>query len=96
MDIEFLKSICLRFFPGAEITDPEQIHNGHINLTYRFTADGRDYILQRINTDIFRDAAGLMHNVCAVTSAKNTNPIANVPAGSYHLHVSDELPNFWQ
>ena len=68
MDMEFLKSICLRFFPGAEITDPEQIHNGHINLTYRFTADGRDYILQRINTDIFRDAAGLMHNVCAVTS----------------------------
>ncbi|MBP5155908.1 MAG: aminoglycoside phosphotransferase family protein [Clostridia bacterium] len=68
METEFLKSICRRFFPGADITDAEQIHNGHINLTYRFAADGRDYILQRINTDIFRDAAGLMHNVCAVTS----------------------------
>ncbi|MBR5745990.1 MAG: aminoglycoside phosphotransferase family protein [Clostridia bacterium] len=63
-----LEKICRGFFKDAEITGIEQIHNGHINLTYRFAADGRDFILQRINTDIFRDAEGLMHNICAVTS----------------------------
>ena len=42
--------------------------NGHINETYRITTDeGRDYILQRMNTQVFPDADGLMRNVAAVS-----------------------------
>ena len=42
--------------------------NGHINETYRVTTDkGRDYILQRMNTQVFPDADGLMRNVAAVS-----------------------------
>ena len=42
--------------------------NGHINETYRVTTDkGHDYILQRMNTQVFPDADGLMRNVAAVS-----------------------------
>ena len=43
---------------------------GHINDTFAVrAADGsRRWILQRINTDTFTDPAGLMENVCGVTS----------------------------
>ncbi len=40
--------------------------NGHINDTY--CVDGPKYILQRINTSIFRDPAQLMDNIQNVTS----------------------------
>ncbi|MGN1019684.1 MAG: phosphotransferase enzyme family protein [Aristaeellaceae bacterium] len=42
--------------------------NGHINDTFLVKTPGRDYILQRINTDIFADPAGLMANITAVTA----------------------------
>ena len=40
--------------------------NGHINTTYR-VGDPPQYILQKINTDVFRDPATLMENLVAVT-----------------------------
>lgn len=49
----------------------EAYGTGHINATFRFTMDqgGRTvrYLLQRINTSIFRDPEGLMDNVVRVT-----------------------------
>ncbi|MDR0898624.1 MAG: aminoglycoside phosphotransferase family protein [Oscillospiraceae bacterium] len=42
--------------------------SGHINQTHRITTDaGRIYILQQINHHVFRDVAGLMANIEAVT-----------------------------
>ena len=41
---------------------------GHINVTYLVvTESGRRYILQKINSNIFKDVAGLMGNIAAVT-----------------------------
>jgi hypothetical protein len=45
---------------------------GHINETYRVVIlqpDGAEkaYILQKVNTDIFRDPEGLMDNIVRVT-----------------------------
>ena len=41
---------------------------GHINSTYFVTAeDGSEYVLQQINTAVFRDPSALMDNVFAVT-----------------------------
>lgn len=40
---------------------------GHINRTYLVTTDRCRYILQRMNTSVFRDPDGLMKNICAVT-----------------------------
>lgn len=41
------------------------IGNGHINDTF-VSEDGR-YIIQRINTEVFKDPAGLMENIVGVT-----------------------------
>lgn len=47
-------------------TNVEPYGNGHINDTYIAELDQK-YILQKINTGIFRDPAGLMNNIFAVT-----------------------------
>ena len=46
----------------------QRFGEGHINETYLTTCDsGLSYILQKINTNTFRDPVGLMENVSAVT-----------------------------
>lgn len=62
-----IKQACLSFCGIDSVEEIEQIPNGHINSTYRIRSDGRDYILQRINTDIFKDPEGLMSNIASVT-----------------------------
>ena len=47
----------------------QRFGEGHINETYITTCDtGLSYILQKINTNTFKDPVGLMENVSAVTS----------------------------
>ncbi len=42
--------------------------HGHINSTFRINTDtGAEYVLQRINTYVFKDPVGLMNNVGAIT-----------------------------
>lgn len=48
------------------VTDSEPYGNGHINDTFIVDTDG-SYILQRINTTIFKDIDGLMDNIAVVT-----------------------------
>ena len=46
----------------------EAFGHGHINHTLKITTDtGAEYILQRINTYVFREPVRLMENICAVT-----------------------------
>ncbi len=56
----------------------ERYGNGHINETYLVkTTSGLDYILQKINTNVFRDPDGLMANIVAVTeylAARDSDP----------------------
>ncbi|WP_164716422.1 phosphotransferase enzyme family protein [Trueperella pyogenes] len=63
---ELLADILTHFGVGDAQIEPWG--DGHINQTYRVTADRGVFILQRLNTDIFRDPVGLMRNVAAVTS----------------------------
>ncbi len=51
----------------GEVTDISPYGEGHINLTLLITTTTRRYILQRMNTYVFRDTEGLMANICAVT-----------------------------
>ncbi|MBE5782665.1 MAG: aminoglycoside phosphotransferase family protein [Clostridiales bacterium] len=47
----------------------ERYGSGHINETYLLKTDApHDYILQKINHNIFKDVDGLMRNIAAVTS----------------------------
>ncbi len=58
---------CAAFLEFDSIEELENIPNGHINVTDRVKINGTNYILQRINTGIFKDPIGLMNNISAVT-----------------------------
>jgi Ser/Thr protein kinase RdoA (MazF antagonist) len=51
----------------AEKIEYSRYGSGHINETYILNADGKNYIIQKINTGIFKDPDGLMNNFVAVT-----------------------------
>ena len=62
-----IKKACSSFLEFDNIEEIENIPNGHINVTDRVKINGRNYILQRINTSIFKDPVALMNNIYAVT-----------------------------
>ena len=61
-------SIAHAFRLEGEAVSAQPFGNGHINSTYCVTTDcGAQYVLQKINTDIFKDPEGLMANAVGVT-----------------------------
>lgn len=62
------KDICELFAIEGEIKSIEPYGNGHINRTFLVTTSGtKRYLLQVMNTNIFKDSDGLMNNICYVT-----------------------------
>lgn len=52
----------------SAVKDCRRYGSGHINETYSVTCEsGSCYVLQRINHHVFKDVAGLMENMTAVT-----------------------------
>ena len=70
--MEHLAEIIAQFAFQGEHAGEEVCTDGHINDTYFLEfRDGekkRRYVLQRINSHVFRDPAGVMANIEAVTS----------------------------
>ena len=65
---EQVLAVCDRFAFGGAVTDLKVCGNGHINSTYIITVEsGKRYILQILNTAIFKDPIGVMNNIAAVT-----------------------------
>ena len=63
-----VKNIFNQFIKNDSVVSCEKYGNGHINITYLLkTSSGRTYILQKINTNIFKDVDMLMNNIGAVT-----------------------------
>lgn len=65
-----LKDIAGRFLLEGEILSIERVGEGFINDTFRIftSADAPDYILQRKNSNVFRDVEGMMSNIMRVTA----------------------------
>ncbi len=64
-----IREVLQQFFPGEDIVSVGSHGSGHINHTFAVeTAGGKKYVLQKINTDIFKDVEGLMENVVNVTA----------------------------
>lgn len=62
-------NICQRFLLSDPAVSCEPHGDGHINHTFLVhTANGTDYILQRINQRAFHDVPALMRNISAVTA----------------------------
>lgn len=77
--------------------------HGHINYTFLITTDKKkQYILQRINTHVFKKPKELMENVIAVTEhirskVKNDNEVLRfVPAMEGVYYYIDERKRFWR
>ena len=67
-----IEEITHQFGLGGNYTGYSRIDNGHINNTYvlHFEEDGvcKEYLLQQINTNVFRNPDELMENIIGVTS----------------------------
>lgn len=62
-----LKKIAELFNIKGSVLRVTPTGNGHINDTYLVVTDSAGYILQRINTHVFRSPDQLMHNIKVVT-----------------------------
>ena len=103
--------VCRRFNLRGEYRYYEQINSGHINTTYcvYYFRDGeiKDYILQRVNTYVFKDPYTVMENISSVTEYIRAKIKATgISAKRFVLHYSTtdtgayytELPDggFWR
>jgi len=104
--------LCRRFGIEGEYQRYEVVTNGHINTTYKvyFYRDNevKDYILQRINTYVFKNPVEVMNNISSVTeyirakikqggiSAKRfvLHYYKNVEDGNYYI-IGDQ-GGFWR
>ena len=77
--------------------------HGHINATFKVDTDTNcSYILQKINTNIFKNPVKLMENICAVTEhlrSKSDDPYASLTFlatkdGTYYH--ADEENGYWR
>ena len=95
---ENLFEVLRAFRLDAKPVSCEPYGCGHINVTYlAVTESGRRYILQKINNNTFRDVAGLMENITAVTEflrTKTDDPrgvltLVKTHDGASYLHAQD-------
>ncbi|MBQ1372116.1 MAG: phosphotransferase, partial [Oscillospiraceae bacterium] len=77
--------------------------HGNINYTFQITTDSdKQYILQRINTHVFKRPVELMENVIAVTKhirskVSGPNRVLNyVPALDGNYYYCDEAHRYWR
>lgn len=93
---EILKHVGKQFRLAGEFQEYETIKNGNINVTYKVTylrADGslKSYIIQKINTHVFKNPIEIMKNIDLVTThirKKSTG------APTLHFHHTDSGDNF--
>lgn len=69
----YVEEVIRNFLTEGKILTKEIYGNGHINDTFLIryelpSGHGKKYILQRINTDVFRNPEELMDNILHVTS----------------------------
>lgn len=116
MDIEYLESkldtVLSEFRVNGKRVVTEQIKNGHINCTFRVTVenDCHDfivYVVQAINTYVFKNPVLIMENIDAVTAHIKNKYISNGLSAERKvldfLHTSggknyyyDDRGNFWR
>ncbi len=62
-----LTSICTQFKINQKIQSITPFGSGHINDTYKVVTAEKNYLLQRINHQIFKNVEGLTDNIMKVT-----------------------------
>ncbi|MCX6243551.1 MAG: aminoglycoside phosphotransferase family protein [Bacteroidetes bacterium] len=105
-----LKNVFSAFQAEASFNSASRIGSGHINDTFRITtADPRQsYVLQRINSSIFKNIPGLMRNIGIVTrhlekkilsgdpNAGSFSVLRLIPAIDGELYFHDPAGEYWR
>ncbi len=103
--------ICRRFLVKGNFEGYESVTCGHINQTYKVwyerNGEKKSYILQRINTYVFKRPEEIMHNVVGVTeyvrskikavratAKRDVLHYQHTESGEYFLY--DEEGGFWR
>ncbi|MBQ8283825.1 MAG: aminoglycoside phosphotransferase family protein [Clostridia bacterium] len=106
-----IKSVCEVFGLKGEYRSYEIINSGHINTTYRvfFFRNGemKDYILQKVNTYVFKNPVQVMENISTVTefirakikqkqatAKRNVLHYSTTGEGEYYTYTPDN--SFWR
>lgn len=108
MNTETLRSICTNFLYDDRI-EVEPMGEGFINDTVTVRTPGSRYILQRKNSDIFKDIPGMVSNILKVTGHIKSKAIAAgedpnratltlIPTKdgeNFHHELSGEAAGWW-
>ena len=62
------REVLNKFDIKENVLSVKNFGSGHINETYLVSCDTTSYILQSLNTQVFKDFAGVMDNIAKVTS----------------------------
>lgn len=100
------QAICSQFRLYGDFVSVQPYGNGHINDTYQLTycQSGKNvrYILQKINTNVFRNPVSLMDNIQRVTEhlkRKCTNSrgtLTLILTEKWKPYVVDASGNYWR
>ena len=106
---KFLRNICNQFNINGEFQSYKQITYGHINSTFlvKFLEEGnvKEYIVQRINSYVFKNPFAVMSNIQAVTnhinkknekSSSKINTLNFHPSSQGFCFYLDENDDFWR
>nr|WP_294947039.1 aminoglycoside phosphotransferase family protein [uncultured Mucilaginibacter sp.] len=101
--------IIAQFSIGEGSFEIKPFGSGHINDTYRVKtpANGRDYLLQKINDYVFKDVDGLMNNMLYVTNHlkqriykaggdPDKEVLTLIPCNSGLYYCKDEQGGYWR
>jgi Ser/Thr protein kinase RdoA (MazF antagonist) len=87
------------FALGGAVESVRRFGGGHINDTFLAVAGGSDYVVQRINRQVFTDPEQLMHNIVAVSQhigAQLVPELVAARAGGWLVHDGDDAWRAWR
>ncbi len=100
------RAVCAQFQLYGDFVGAAAYGNGHINDTYEliYSQSGKQvrYILQRINTNVFRNPVSLMDNIRRVTehlrrkSADSRSTLTLVHTFDHQPYAVDGEGNYWR
>ncbi len=103
MNAYITNEIFPRFIKNEPVLEIKPLNAGHINNTFRIKTEKNTYVLQQINTHVFKKPAEVMHNIVVVTShlknkiieaggdpARETLTFYPVDTGEYFYKTEDD------
>jgi len=69
------REIISKFNIEGDVLNVKAFGNGHINETYIVKTTSKPYILQNVNTSVFKNYVGVMDNIAKVTSFLKSNSL---------------------